>query len=354
MMDALENQIDSVVVSTPDHCHAVCLMRAIKAHKHVYSEKPLAHSIQELRTLREAASKYKIMSQLGNQGHASESIRRFCQMIWSGAIGDVTEIHAFVGSNYSRIAQLDKLKEKQPVPSTLDWDLWLGPAQFRPYNSAYHPRTWRSWMPFGTGVTGDWTCHVIDPVFWALDLGTPTSIVAKPTDYDPVQHADTFPPENLITYEFSPKLNRPAVKIFWYEGNKLPPIPAEMEDEKFPKIGALVIGSKGKILYGSHGAGSCRLLPTDKMADYRKIEQPCPVAKSLGHHEEWIAACKGGKPSLSNFDYGAPLSEIALLGVIATRLPGQKLLWDAKAMKFNNNAAATAMVNPPYRKGWEL
>ena len=353
LLDEVGKQIDAVVVATPDHTHAVALMRAIKIGKHVYSEKPLAHSIHEVRELVKAAHRYQVVTQLGNHGHSFDSIRTFVEWIKDGAIGTVREVHAMCGSSYGRLDQVEKVKEGQPVPEGLNWDLWLGPAQFRPYHSAYVPGRWRGWRPFGTGVLGDWTCHVIDPVFWALDLDAPTRIAAETFEYDPKKHFDTFPAETVIHYDFPARGQRPAVKVIWYDGGRRPPRPEELEPGKqLPDIGALVVGDKGKIIYGSHGAGNLRLIPASRMQEYQK---PAPtIPRSPGHHEEWIAACKGGKPTGSNFNYGGPLTEVALVGAIATLFKDQPLEWNSKAAKFTNCPEANRYINPPYRRGWSL
>jgi predicted dehydrogenase len=354
MFDEMEKQIDAVTVATPDHTHAVAAMAAIKRNKHVYSEKPLAHCLHETHALVTEARQRRIATQLGNQGHSSDSIRRFCEMIWSGAIGKVQEVHAFCGSQYSKVRELDSVRQPMQVPEGLDWDLWIGPAQFRPYHSAYHPGKWRGWLAFGTGVIGDWVCHVVDPVFWALDLGAPISIQAQVFDYDPKLHAETCPPGTIITYQFPPKGERPPVKLVWYDGTQRPPPPPELQGEKLPSIGAIVVGEQGKILYGSHGAGSCRLIPDEKMVKYRQTEKPPRIEKSPGHFQEWLRACKGGKPAGSNFDYGGPLTDIALLGIIAFRFPGQKLEWDGSNRQFTNFAEANKYIKTDYRKGWTL
>jgi predicted dehydrogenase len=354
MFDAMAGEIDAVTVATPDHTHAVALMQAIKLRKHVFSEKPLAHSIHEIRTLMSAARQSKVATQLGNQGHSSDSIRRFRQMIASGAIGPVREVHAFCGSRYTKVRELERAKQEMPVPPNLDWDLWLGPAPYRPYNSCYVPGKWRGWLQFGTGVIGDWVCHVVDPVFWSLDLGAPATIQAEVFEYDPKLHAETCPPGTKITYEFPAKGKRPAVKLVWYDGTQKPEAPPELEGEKLPDIGAVVIGDQGKIIYGSHGAGSCRLIPDAKMVEYKAVEKPSEIPKSPGHHEEWLRACKGGAAAGSNFNYGGPLTELALLGVIAFRLPGTKLQWNGPQMRFANSAEANRHLKADYRKGWSL
>ncbi|MFI5380052.1 MAG: Gfo/Idh/MocA family protein, partial [Tepidisphaerales bacterium] len=193
MLDEVEKKVDAVLVATPDHIHAVAAVAAMKRGKHVYCEKPLAHSVWELREMMKAAKDNKVMTQLGNQGHSSGDIRRFCEWVWDGSIGKVHTIHAGCDAGNSAMDQLAVLDQQEEVPKELDWDLWLGPTQVRPYHRAFCPGSWRSWMPFGTGTTGDWTCHVVDPVFWALDLGAPISIQAKADNYDPKKHAMTFP-----------------------------------------------------------------------------------------------------------------------------------------------------------------
>lgn len=354
MLDELSKEIDAVLVATPDHCHAAAAMRAIKMGKHVYCEKPLAHSIFEVRQLVQAARESNVATQLGNQGHSFDSIRAFREWIESDAIGPVREVHAMCGSVYSRIDRIAEVLRGQPVPATLDWDLWLGPAPARPYHSAYVPGKWRGWTAFGSGVIGDWTCHVVDPVFWTLDLGAPTYVEALETrDYDPKKHAETFPAGSVIRYQFPAKGSRPPVILTWYDGPQTPPRPEELDpDEKLPGTGALVVGEKGKIVYGSHGANGLRIIPEGKKDGLKTSPQRLP--KSPGHHKEWIEACKGGKPSESNFNYGGPLTEVALLGIIAMQFKGQKLEWDSAHMRFANNPEANQYLKPKFREGWSL
>jgi len=354
MLDEWDKAIDAVVVATPDHAHSVVAMRAIKMGKHVYCEKPLAHSVFEVRALMEAARKHKIVTQLGNQGHASESIRAFVEWVQDGAIGPVREVHAMCGSVYGHPDQVENVKETFPVPETLDWDIWLGPARSRSYNPMYLPGSWRGWSAFGTGVVGDWTCHVVDPVFWALDLGAPTHVEALETgDFDPAKHAETFPTGSVIRYDFAAKGKRPAVKLTWYDGAQKPPRPPELEkDEKLPGIGAVVVGDKGKIIYGSHGAGGLRIVPDSQAEGWEK--HPKRLPKSPGHHKEWIAACKSGTPAGSNFNYGGPLTELALLGIIAVRFKGRRLEWNSARMKFANCPEAAPHLTPTFRDGWRL
>jgi predicted dehydrogenase len=352
MLDEVANSIDAVAVSTPDHFHATVIMAALKRGKAVYSEKPLAHSIGEIRTIQETARKLKLPTQLGNQGHSSDSIRSFCEWIWDGAIGKVHTIHAQCRSVYSEIGNHTKVKEQHPVPAHLDWDLWLGPAQLRPYNPMYEPGRWRSWSPFGTGVIGDWTCHVIDPVFWALDLGAPATIQAQVRDYDPRVHFDTFPRGSKVTFKFPARGARGPVTLIWYDGEeKIQPVEG-LND--IPHIGAVVLGDRGGIVYGSHGAGGVKLFPDDSDKAYRR---PAQKIQRIGgdHHGDFARGIRNRShiPG-SNFDYGGALTELALLGNIAFRYPGLELKWDAAGQKFPNCAEAKLWINPPYRKGWTL
>ena len=352
LLDEVGGETDAVVVSTPDHTHAVVLLRAIQMGKHVYSEKPLAHSIHEVRQVQEAARAKGVVTQLGNQGHSDDSTRTFCEMIQDGALGTVREVHAFCGNSYRPRGYVLPPTETPPVPPHLDWDLWLGPAPARPYHPVYHPGKWRGWLQFGTGIIGDWTCHVLDPSFWALDLGAPTNLVANAADYaDPRVRAETAPAGSMIQYEFPAKGNRAAVKVIWYDGSFAPPRPPELEPQrKMPAIGAVIVGDQGRAMHGSHGAGGWQLLPKTRHEAYR--QPPARLPRSPGHHANWLSACKGGPGTCSPFDYGGPLTEIALLGLIALRFPGQRLEWDARTATFPNFPAANALVNPPYRTGW--
>jgi predicted dehydrogenase len=352
MLDEMEKSIDAVVVSTPDHTHAVAALAAMGRGKHVYCEKPLAHSIREVRTMARVARARNVATQLGNQGHSWPSTQVFCEWVRRGAIGAIREIHAFCGSNYGRIRDLPRLKEETPVPPALDWNLWLGPAQFRPYSPLYVPSRWRGWTPFGTGTLGDWICHVVDPVFLALDLGSPVSIEAQAKDYDPKVHGDTFPNGVVIRYEFAARGQRGPVTLTYYDGEEKRARMAEFEGQKLPAIGAVVVGDQGKIIYDSHGAREARIVPEDRMKGLPpsgKTEWETTL-----HHRDWLNAIRGGRQAGANFGYGATLSEIALLGVIAIRMLGRKLEWDGKAGQFIGNAEANQFLNPPYREGWAL
>jgi predicted dehydrogenase len=353
MFDQETKNIDAVVVATPDHFHALAAMAAIKRGKHVYCEKPLAHSVHEVRELMKAAQQHKVVTQLGNQGHSFESIRYFCEWVWDGAIGKVHTIHAGCEAVNSGIDDLPHLSEHHEVPDTLDWDLWQGPAQARPYHPAYLPARWRGWVPFGNGTVGDWTCHVVDPVFWALELGAPKTIHAAVKDYDFKTQGDAFPKGEVITYEFPATAKRGPITMHWYSGTEKIPRPPELErDEKDIRTGAVVMGDKGTIVYGSHGAGQVRLIPQARMDAYQKPAKTIPRAKE--HHQDWLQAIRNGTKSGSDFSYGGPLTELAMLGVIAIKMAGTKLEWDAKNLRFPNCPQANSFINPPYRKGWTL
>lgn len=353
MFDAMEKEIDAVVVATPDHTHAVAAMAALRRGKHLYCQKPLAHSVGEVRALMKAAKESGVVTQLGNQGHSFDSIRDFCEWIWAGAIGKVHTIHAGCNAVNSGVDQLASLSEKHPVPAGVDWDLWLGPARERAYHPAYLPGSWRGWVPFGNGTVGDWTCHVVDPVFWALDLGLPTSVQAEVGEWNPRTQGDAFPKGDHLVYRFPAKGDRGPVTMHWYSGTQRIPRPAELDPaEKDPDTGAVVIGDKGSILYGSHGAARVRLIPQSRMESFVRPARTLP--RGLEHHRDWLQAIVEGRKAGSDFSYGGPLTEVAMLGVIAMKFPGQRLEWDAAHARFTNVDEANAHVSPAYRAGWEL
>ena len=273
MLDKEDKNIDAVIVATPDHTHAVAAMACIRRNKHIYCQKPLAHSIYEVRKLTEAAREHKVQTQMGNQGHSSEEIRMLYEWIADGAIGPVHEVYAWSdrpvgGDPWSDFPIMARPKETPEVPKTLDWDLWLGPVQYRPYHPIYCPMQWRGWWDFGTGALGD----------------------------------------------------------------------------------------MGTIMHGSHGAGGVRIVPGATMKAYKRPEKTIPRVPrgSAGHEQDWVRACKDGKPASSTFDYGGPLTEMVLLGVLAMRLKDTPLEWDPVNLKITNHDEANKYVNPPYRQGWSL
>jgi predicted dehydrogenase len=359
MLDQMGKEVEGVIIGTPDHTHAIIAMEAMRHGKHVYCEKPLAHSVHEIRELMAAAHKHKVVTQLGNQGHSSDSIRQVCEWIWAGAIGQVHTIHAACGSYknvYCQIPNLGKVAEHHEVPKGLDYALWLGPVAYRPYSPLWVPWNWRGWMPFGSGTIGDWICHVVDPGFWALDLDAPATVQAEVGDFDPVKQGLTYPSATKITFEFPAKKARGPVKLVWYDGNStIPKPPGFGPDDKIPATGAVILGDKGMIIHGSHGAGECYLAPESLMDQYSGKNAPAQkLPRIKGHAWDWADAIRTGRQAGSNFDYGGPLSQVALLGLIAIRFPGQTLQWNDKKARFTNNDAANAYLNPAYRKGWKL
>lgn len=360
MLDKVEKSIDAVIVATPDHTHAVAAMQAIKMGKHVYCEKPLAHSIYEVRQVTEASRKYKVQTQMGNQGHSSEPIRMMCEWVWAGAIGDVREVYAWSSRPSGGAAfavNMRRPADTPSVPEGLDWDLWLGPAQDRPYHPDYLPFKWRGWIDFGTGALGDMGCHILDPVFWALKLGEADTIEveATTTAYDSKIIAETYPVASIVRFKFSARGKMPPVELTWSDGRLRPPRPKDMEiDRRFGGEGALLVGENGNIMHGSHGAGGMRIVPETKMKAYQQHLPEKTLPRSQGHHKDWILACKGGKPASSNFGYGGPLTEMALLGVLAIRNQNRKLIYDVKNMKITNDKEADKYVRPPFRGGWTL
>jgi predicted dehydrogenase len=359
MLDKMDKEIDAVVIGTPDHTHAVIALEAMKRGKHVYCEKPLAHTVQEVRALMAAALKNKVVTQLGNQGHSSGSIRQICEWIWAGAIGQVHTVHAGCDAFrevYSQIRNLDKVSQKYEVPAGLDYDLWIGPVPFRPYTPLWVPWNWRGWTPFGTGAVGDWFCHVIDPTFWALELNAPMSVHAEVTDYDPVKQGLTYPPGTKITFEFPARKDRVPLKLVWFDGLQRIPQPKDFPaEEKVPGIGAIMFGEKGMIVHGSHGGGGGHLVPDKVMDQFSGKNAPQEkIPRVRNHAWDWLEAIRTGRQAGSSFAYGGPLTQAALLGAIAIRFPGQTLNWDERNTLFTNNDAANAYLNPSYREGWSL
>lgn len=351
MLDENHKSIDAVVVATPDHTHAVIAMAAIKMGKHVYCEKPLTHSIGEARALAKAAREAKVVTQMGNQGHASEEIRLIKEWIADGAIGAVREAHCW--TNRPIWPQGIGRPEAIPsLPSTLDWDLWIGPAKFRPYHPAYAPFAWRGWWDFGTGALGDMGAHIFDPPFWALELNAPTSVMATCTQFND----ETYPIAEVVRYEFPARGKMPAVQLTWWDGGLMPSRPLDLEEgRRMGDVdgGVLIVGEKGTIMCGTY-AKNARLIPETKMQGYKRPTKT--LARVAGIHEDWIACCKSGKPACSNFDLAAPLTEAMLLANVAVRFSDKQtpLMWDAANMKFPNLPEADALVNPAYRTGWSL
>jgi predicted dehydrogenase len=342
MLEELGGSIDAVTVSTPDHTHAPAAAMAMKLGKHCFGQKPLTHDIYEARRLGEIARERKVATQMGNQGTASSDLRKNAALIRAGILGRVTEVH--VWTNRPIWKQGLPRPEAAAVPSTLQWDLWLGPAPERPYapERVYHPFGWRGWWDFGTGALGDMACHTLNMPFMALDLRNPTSVVAETAG----NNKDSYPAWSIIRYEFAARDTRPAVSMTWYDGGKLPP--ADLIGKPPATSGSLVIGDKGK-LYSPGDSGNAREL----LGGATEVEVTYP--QSPGHVEEWVRAIKGGEPAVSNFpDYASPLTETVLLGNLAVWADGKKIEWDAKNLRATNAPEVSHIIKREYRSGWSL
>ncbi len=340
-----QKNIDAIVVSTADHTHAVATVAALKSGRHVYCEKPLTHTVSEARIVAETARKEKRVTQMGTQIHATDNYRRVVELIQSGAIGPVREVHVWVGVVYTAG---ERPKEIPPVPSHLHWDLWLGPAPFRPYSPEYLPVTWRRWWDFGGGTLSDFGCHHIDLSHWALDLRYPISVHSE----GPPVHPEVTSPWMIARYEYPARGAKPPVKLTWYHGEKdgKPVRPPHFAEGKLPEWGngSLFIGEKGMLLadYSKY-----RLLPEKDFVGFTPPPQTIP--KSIGHHEEWIAACKTGGKTTCNFDYSGALTEAVLLGNVSYRA-GKKILWDAAKLKAVDCPEADRFIQHHYRSGWKI
>jgi predicted dehydrogenase len=355
--------IDAVTVSTADHTHAQAAVMAMKLKKHVYCQKPLTHTVYEARLMRETAKKMGVCSQMGNQGTASNGLRTGVEIIRSGAIGPVREVHVWTNRPiWPQAPGVTKRPEPKPVPKNVHWDLWLGGAPERPYAPGYHPFAWRGWWDFGTGALGDMACHTANLAFMALKLGSPTSISAENGEINP----ETYPGWARITFQFPARGDMPALKFVWYEGKNqgkrvLPPQEILSKvlkpGQKLSGSGSLLVGDKG-ILFSPNDYGeSYSLLPAQDFKDYKRPEPTLPRngRGDLGMKEEWVRAIMDNKPSiaLSNFDYAAMLTETILLGNVAMRV-GKKLDWDGASLKATNAPEASKYIKLQYRKGWEL
>lgn len=343
-----EKAVDAILCATPDHLHAYVSITCMKQGKHVYCEKPLTHNVWEARQVAKVAKETGVATQLGNQGHSGEGIRQTCEWIWDGVIGAIREVHAW--SDAGRwVNHMGRPKDTPPIPAGFNWDLWQGPRATRPYHPEYAPYNWRGWWSYGGGCIGDMACHNIDPAVWALDLKDPLSIEATAPGVD----SEVVSAGSIYRYKFGPRGDKPAVTLTWYDGGLRPPTPDELAPgEKLDGggNGILFLGEKGVIACPGWG-GAPRLLPDSKMDSYQRPAKTLP--RSKGHHRDWIEACKGGKPASGNFEYGARLTEIVLLGNVALRT-GKKLEWDSASMKAKNAPEADKFLKEQYRSGWEI
>ena len=337
--------LDAIAVCTPDHTHAVCAIAALKSGRHVYCEKPLARTVAEARAITDTARKMKRVTQIGTQIHAGGNYRRVVELVQSGAIGPVREVHVWVGSSYGG---KERPTATPLVPANLDWELWLGPVDYRPYHPDYVPFNWRHWWAFGGGSLADFGCHYLDLPFWALDLKHPLSAEAE----GPPVHPESTPTWLIVRYEFPARTKDgktlPPVKLTWHHGGRYPTNLLTKEQYEKWKSGVLFIGEKGMLVsdYSRHA-----LWPEKT---FEGFTPPAPFIKdSIGHHKEWVEAIKTGGPTTCHFGYSGPLSETALLGNVAFR-SGKKLDWDAKKLHAKNCREADEFIQPHYRKGWKL
>jgi predicted dehydrogenase len=333
--------VDAVVVATPDHAHAVITMAALKRGKHVYCEKPLSYTVYEARQVTEAARRAKVATQLGNQGQATEEARVVQEYILDGAIGPVREVYVGLGTRFwDPPAWGSRPPETPAVPEGLDWDLWLGPAPARPYHPAYHPWRWRDWRDFGTGPLGDMGCHTLSTVFKALKLTHPTTVEAECTELGPEVYPRTF----RVRYEFPARGGLPPVTLTWYDGESKPPVPKGLEPGRSVS-GVVFVGEQG-VLMGH------RLVPESRMKSYGRPPKVLP--RSPGQYKEWVDACRGGPPAGSDFvAHSGLLTETPLLGNIAMRV-GRKLEWDGPNLRFTSDQTANQYLQRKYRDGWTL
>jgi predicted dehydrogenase len=354
MLDQEAKNLNGVTITIPDHMHASVALRAMERGLAVHCQKPLTQSVWEARLMAKAAAKYKVPTQMGNQGYSSVATRVACEIIWDGQIGDVTEVHAMCGGGFAR--GVTQWPEAEPVPSTMKWDLWTGRAPEHTYSSKIHPWNWRGYLDYGTQMIGDWGIHILGPANWGLQLGSPTSVQCIAVDeVNPVTY-----PHYACKFEFPERPNKyvpsgkmPPLTLYWYEGKMTREFkrPTDLKPEDMKSFNELFIGTKGYLGTGGRGE-SVRLTPESRMKDFKK---PAEVIKrSPGHFQDWIQSCKGGERACSNFSIAGPYTEWMLLGAISWRFPNEKLLWDGANLRFTNNEKANEYVKPHFRKGWEL
>jgi predicted dehydrogenase len=361
-----QKDIDAVIVATPDHSHAVITMASMQLGKHVYVQKPLTRTVSEARALTEAARRYKVVTQMGNQGRSQEGVRLIEEWLTDGAIGKVREVHCW--TNRPIWPQGSPRPAETPaVPDGLDWDLWVGPSPMRPFHSTYHPFGWRAWMDFGSGALGDMACHVMDASYHCLKLGYPTSVTTYVAyNVGPVlredgtigsrrvTYNDGFPPATIVHYTFPERsADLPAVKLHWYDGGLLPERPEELEPERrLPESGTIFVGEKGKLMCETYSE-SPRLIPESAMQAYKRPAKTVPRVPG-SHEQNWIDAIKNHGTATSHFDYSGPFTETVLLGNVGLMVPGEKLMWDGPNRRFTNSEEANRHVQHAYRAGWTL
>jgi predicted dehydrogenase len=345
-----QKDIDALMIATPDHMHAPITLAALRAGKHVYVEKPMAHTIEEARLMAQVAKETGLVTQMGNQGHAGEGLRRTREWIQAGAIGQVREVHGWTdrpGNWWPQPAR--RSEDPGSKPADLDWDLWLGCAPERPYDRALHPFAWRGWFDFGTGALGDMAVHNLDPAFYSLDLEAPISAETEASELG----EESYPAWQRITFQFAARGEQPALKMVWYDGGKLPETPEELADEvELSDNGILFIGDRGVMLSGGW-SGTPRLFPASRRQEFE--QPPATIPRSIGHRPEWIQACKDGRPAdaKAGFAYSGPFTEALLVGNLATMLK-KRVEWDAANLRATNAPEADALIRKTYRNGFGI
>ena len=339
MFDAMEGQIDGVVVSTPDHTHFHPSMLAMEAGKHLYCEKPMAHDVWQVRAMTEKAKEKKIATQLGVQRHTIPNVHRVVELIKAGTIGNVSEVYSWVGGKRGMPGSPNKFPD---VPNHLKWDLWLGPTKYRPYSPAYCPYNWRFWWDFGTGETGNWGCHILDIPYWALDLTYPTKVEAS----GPPAHDQMTPKAMQTRFRFPATPKRQSVVLHWSHSARGPAI---LREKGLSSRGAntVFVGTEGILVCGF---GNRKLYPEEKFKNHQAPEKSIP--DSPGFYKEWINACRGGAAATCDFDYSGPLTETVLLGNVAYRTGGFE--WDARNLIPKGNKKSTKLIREESRRGWKL
>jgi predicted dehydrogenase len=343
-----EKAIDAILCATPDHNHAYVTVTAMRLGKHVYCEKPLTHNIWEARFVARVAKETGVATQMGNHGHSGEGIRQTVEWLQAGAIGPVREVQSWTSAGFWN--KESPQPKEAPVPAGVNWDLWIGTRPMRPYSPNYTPVTWRDYWAFGTSVLGDMACHHLDAALWALDLAAPQAVEASCANG---LDSEIGAPASIYRYHFGPRGNLPPLTLTWHDGGLRPQRPEELEDDDEmgqSGNGTIFIGEKGKMMCAGWG-GPPRLLPMSRMETYQR--PPKTLTRSKGHHRDWLDACKGGPPASGNFEYGAKLTELVLLGTVALRT-GKKIQWDAANMRVKNAPEAARFLKEPYRKGWEV
>ncbi len=349
MLDGLHQQIDAIVVSIPDHMHAPVSLAAMELGKHVYCEKPLTWSIDEARRMASLAKEKKLATQMGTQGMASDRARAGIEIIRSGVLGEVTELHVWTDRPTGWWPQgVDRPRETPSVPGNLDWNLWLGVAPARPYHPAYCPFAWRGWKDFGTGAPGDMGIHNAAMPFAALELGSPASAeILESSELKP----ETFPSWSRLKLEFRASGRRGPITMYWYDGARKPS--AELVGgRKLADNGAIVVGTKGTLSSVEWTGGEWTILPEDRFRDFKPPARSQPRAPAQSHHQEWLAACRGGAPAFCRFDgFASQLTETMLVANLALRT-GRKITWNTEAMEAQGCPEASAFIKRAYRTGW--